>query len=189
MAKVKILGLDNLLSRIELAIRKDVATNKLLTDVGEFIVERVRATTRSGKSLSTGKKLKRLSKSYIEMRQGIVKFRTINGRRVPFQEPDERLKEVDTQFFSPDYSNLTFTGQMLRALRYITNSTAAMVVVDVKDSSRRGKYEKLTNDVVAQYVADNGRPFVALDKTGVARVKAIIKDGIRKSFKRAGLKK
>jgi hypothetical protein len=189
MMAVTVKGLNEVIAKITKFFKDDVVTRGVLDEAGKLVTERIRATTRSGKSLKDGKKLKRLSESYKEMRRGAVKFRTINGQKVPFAEPDERLNEVDTQFFDPDFSNLTFTGQMLRALKYVINVSERTVTVTVDENKRSGKYEKLTNAQVAKHVADNGRPFLGLDKTGVARVTALIKASIRKNLIKRGLKK
>lgn len=182
MARVKIKGLDKLGKKIKTLIKNDIATQKTLDDIGKMVVERIRAYARSGSTMHSGKKsrLKKLSKSYIEMRQGALKFRKINGVSVPLAEPDERLEEVDPEFFEPSKSQLTFTGQMLRGLTFLSRKTE--VDIFVNEEKRSGKYEKLTNAEVAAHVAKNGRPFLGLDKQGVARVKKILLDNLRKAI-------
>lgn len=171
---------------------KDIGKDdRLLNDIGKFTLERIRGFVRSGYSLDGNqkKRLKRLSESYKDMRRGAVKWRTINGKRIPFPEPDERLNEVDVKFFDPEFSNLTFTGQLMNALGYTTNSSERKITVEVEDSSRKGKYEKLSNKEVAKHVADNGRPFLGLDKTGVARINKLVKAFLRKEIIKQRLKK
>jgi len=171
---------------------KDIGKDpNVLEDIGKFSLERIRATVRSGYSLDGDKKhkLKKLSESYKDVRRGALKFRNINGKTVVMPEADERLKEVDVQFFDPDLSNLTFTGQLMKALGFKTQPSRRSVIVEVEDSSRKGKYEKLTNKEVAKHVSDNGRPFLGLDKTGVARINAIVKAFIRKEIIKQRLRK
>ena len=168
---------------------------KLLEDIGMFSLERIRAMVRSGFSLADGKKkkLKRLSQSYIDMRMGIARYRTIGkGQdRIVYrtEEPDERLNEVDVEFFDPGLSNLTFTGQLMRALSFFKTKEKRQITVEVNDTKRKGKYEKLTNAQVAKHVADNGRPFLGLDQTGVARVKRMVQSFIRKEIIKQRLRK
>jgi hypothetical protein len=189
MAKVEIKGLDKLQKNIMKLLKNDLATKKTLDDIGASVVARVQSMARSGFTLFSGKKtkLKKLSKSYVAMRQGAVKFRTMpSGHVVGFQEPDPALKDVDPEFFNPSLSQLTFTGQMLRALGF--KSEKYKVSVEIKDGIRwpvqtGGKAQKtLTNKEVADFVAKQGRPFLGLDKQGVARVKKILLDSIRKAI-------
>lgn len=182
MAKVTIQGLDKLEKKIKQLLKDEIATKDTLEQIGELTIERIKAFARSGYSLYQGKKekLKKLSKSYLDMRHGMIKFRTINGKKVPFNEADERLNEVDPDYFDPGKSQLTFTGQMLRALGYKAEKT--QVVISVNDNKRAGKYKKLTNKQVADHVANNGRPFLGLDKLGVDRIKNILKANIRKAI-------
>lgn len=191
MAKVKINGLKQVKGLLEDFFKDKIATKEVLEEVGVFARERIQAFTRSGKSIAGERptRLKRLSESYKDMRRGAVKFRTINGEVVPFPEPDERLQEVDTQFFDPNFSNLTFTGQMLNALRSVVDVTKRQVSIFVNDDRRKGKYEKLTNAEVAKHVADQGRPFLGLDQSGVKRVKQLLIENVRRQIIKSGLKK
>jgi len=176
--KAKWKGLDRLAKLTEdLFSDKTVFSEQFLKDQATFIVERIRSFTRSGKSLALSnkpKKLKRLSDSYIAVREGAVKFRTINGRKVPFAEPDERLKQVDPEFFEPRLSNLTFTGQLMRSITSAVKNRVISVFVDGK------RDDGLTNDEVARYVSAQGRPFLGLDDQGLKRIKRNAITQIRK---------
>lgn len=186
MAIVK--GLDAVIRNITKLLDDEAKSKKTLMEISDFVIGRIQGFARSGFSLVGGKKkkFKKLSKSYIAMRQGAVKFRTLpNGVVVGFQEPDERLKEVDSEFFTPDLSQVTFTGQMLRAIKGVISGNKLTISVD--SSRRSGKYETLDNAQVAKHVADNGRAFMGLDKLGFARVKSIILDNFRKSKRKKGL--
>lgn len=186
LASAKVKGLKKLNDSIRRAFDDSVFSKSFLEEQAKFLVERIRATVRGGSSHSGGKKkkLKRLSDSYMAMREGAVKFRTIGGpggRVVPFPGPDERLKEVDKQFFEPRTSNLTFTGQMLKAITSVVKKRVIDIFVD--DSSRSGKYEKLTNKQVSEYVAEQGRPFLAVDKQGRERVRREALKSLRKRLR------
>lgn len=182
---------DKLLAKLETFFKDLGKDEKMLNEIGTFSLERIRAFVRSGYSLDGDKKkkLKPLSESYKDTRRGAVRWRTINGKRVATAEPDERLREVDVRFFDPDFSNLTFTGQLMESLKYLIRAPKRQVEIEVPDTKRKGKYEKLTNKQVAKHVADNGRPFLGLDKTGVARVNAIVKSFIRKEIIKQRLRK
>jgi len=96
MAKVKLKGIGKVNTLIRKIFTKDIFSKKLIKEIGEFSENRVKSFTRAGFSIAGDKKkkLKKLSSSYKDMRRGAVKFRTINGIVVPFQEPDERLKKL-----------------------------------------------------------------------------------------------
>lgn len=168
---------------------------ELLNQIGIFARDRIRSTVRSGYSLDGDKKkkLKKLSESYKDMRRGAVKFRTLgrgaSRQVIASQEFDEKLNEVDVTYFQPDLSNLTFTGQLMKALTYLIEPRNKLVEIFINDDKRVGKYEKLTNSQVATHVSNNGRPFLGLDKTGVARIKAIVKKSIRDEIIKQRLRK
>ena len=192
MAKVNIKGLDNVTKLIDKFLKNDITKAKTLLEIGVFVRDRIKSFTRTGKSIASGSpaKLKELRESYKAMRRGEVKFRkTKDGRLIVSKTPDEKLAEVDVTFFSPGRSNLTFSGQMLEAVKHKVNVKNRTVNIEVDDSSRSGKYETLTNKEVAQHVAANGRPFLGLDKVGIDRVKKIILASIRKELFKSRLKK
>lgn len=191
MSKVK--GLEKVDKLLKRFFIDEVYDQKTLDEISTFVIERIRAFTRSGKSIAGPKprRLKPLSESYKDVRRGATKWRTMpDGRRVMFEGPDEKLKEVDSEFFSPEKSNLTFSGQMLRALKATTKKLKRVVSIEVSvdDTRRTGKYEKLTNAEVAEYVAQNGRPFLGLDDKGVERVRRVLLNSLRKSLVKLGLK-
>lgn len=191
MAKIKVTGIDRVNKALNEFLNDKIVTKSVMDEIARFITERVRSFTRSGKSIAdrSPKRLKRLSESYKDMRRGAVKYRTINGRVVVFPEPDEKLNEVDPTFFDPDYSNLTFSGQMLSAIKYSIDLAKRTARIFVDDTKRKGKYEKLTNAQVADYVADQGRPFMGLDDNGIKRVRQMVIENVRKQIIKSGLKK
>lgn len=190
MAKVKITGVDKVILSLKDLFENKVADTKLLLDIADFAKSRIQSFTRSGKSLVTESRLKPLSNSYKDMRRGAVKYRTLpDGRVIVLPEPDERLKEVDTRFFDPDYSNLTFTGQLMNAITATVKFKDRIIEIFVNDKKRTGKYEKLTNAEVAEHVKANGRPFLGLDDKGIDRIKKLVINNIRKQILRKGLRK
>lgn len=181
MASAKVKGLKKLNDSIRRTFDDSVFKKSFLEDQAKFLVERIRATVRGGSSFAGGKKkeLKKLSDSYIAMREGAVKFRTINGRVVPFAEPDERIRDVDSSFFEPSLSNLTFTGQMLKAI--IFKIVGREIQIEVDSSGRSGS--DLTNKEVSEYVAKQGRPFLAVDDKARKRVRREALKEIRKRLR------
>ena len=198
MAKIKITGVDKVILSLKDLFENKVADTKLLLDIADFARSRIQSFTRSGKSLVTNSRLKSLSESYKDMRRGAVKYRTLkDGRVIVLPEPDERLKEVDTKFFDPDYSNLTFTGQLLNAIESRIKFADRVVEIFVNDETRTSAYKSksgrspkpLTNYDVKELVEKAGRPFLGLDDKGIDRIKKLVLNNIRKQILRKGLKK
>lgn len=132
-----------------------------LLQMRDFWIKRVQAFTRTGKSLfENGAKLAPLSESY-------VKFR-------------KRFKGKTGEFFKPNKSNLTFTGQLIKSLKGSANVRKQSVSVFPTGQRSDGK----SNKEVAQNVADNGRPFLGLDDKGVQRMTQIAIRDIRRNIKR-----
>ena len=140
-------------------INQIVNSRELLDAVGELIIEIIYNRVKSGKGVSDDTVpdpapigLAKLSRSYVEYRRKV------------------RLGE----FGSPAKSNLTLTGQMLNNLVYKVLQNR--ILVDIANTKRTppitsttGKKRKKkrssnlpTNKDVAEFVRENGRPFLAL---------------------------
>lgn len=129
----------------------------------DFILEEVpriiRVRTRLGKGVDKGNisKLNPLSEKYIEKRK--------KGKL-----------SAETK---PKKSNLTFTGQMLDAIVGVRKGTH--FIFSFKGS--RGDSDK-TNDDLAKYAREKGRPFFELsesERKGLSRkITTIIKESIKK---------
>ena len=155
--------------------------------IGVFAVDRIRAAARSRKNLKKGVLLPKLSKSYRDMRLGIVKFRTFNGRVIASQEPDPILMKVDKKFFEATgkRSNLTLTGKFMKALQ--ATVTKKEVIIDLKNH-RPG--ETVTNNQILKFLVklNPDYSFIGLDPKGVKRITKMVKDQLRREFKTFGKK-
>lgn len=182
MATVKINGMSSALRNIKKGLKKTIESNKLKNEVGKFVVERIVQMARSGKNERTGKALPKLSKSYREMRLGIIQFRTINGNVVPLLGPDERLNDTDSQFFEPTRarSNVTFTGQLLKSLAYRTKKNSIIIIFKPDQRSDGLK----NSDVYGFLVSLNsGYDFIGLGQKGIRRVNKIVVDNFRRRLR------
>jgi hypothetical protein len=206
MANKRIIGLDKLATSLRAFFKSEFTDTTTLAKLAIMALKRIQATTRSGytmaiqksKDTKSGRKFKktklhRLSDSYIAMRQGAVTFRTNkNGERIAIQEPDERLKHVDKEFFTPDLSNLTFSGQLLRSLVATAKKGADFAEIFIRPEGNRrklpGEKKSLTNQKVAEYVAAQGRPFLGIDDDGIEVLKRELVRSLRKQLKRLKLK-
>ncbi len=165
MATAKVRGLKKLNKSLQKLVLKEFSNKKLLNTIGEFTRDRIRSFTRAGQSIagSSIKPLKQLKSSTIEQRK--------------------RARRPDREFFSPERSNLTLTGQLLKSLKFKSRVRDRTVDVFAKGVRRSGRID---NKAVSEFVAKGGRPFIGLDKKGIKRVTAIILTDLRKTIKRAG---
>ena len=150
------------LKQIRKQVEATLGDNKdfdfLLTEIPNQIEKR----TRLGKGVSDNGKLEKLKK--LTSKQYI----------------DRRKKSNLSPLTSPGKSNLTFTGQMLSAIKGIRNGTTfTFFFAGTRDDGK-------TNSQIAQYARENGRHFFALSKSeqnGLQRkISKIIKESIKKLF-------
>jgi hypothetical protein len=141
-------------------IRDIRVTPKTLVEIGDFWTKRIQGFTRSGKSLATGERIAALSAGYIR-------------HRAAYQGPKGNP-------FAPNKSNLTLTGQLLNSLKPTANYTRQSVTVNATGTRTDG----LTNDKLAGYVSEQGRPFLGLDEKGRARMIRLIIDDLRRTLKK-----
>ena len=129
--------LRRFVSDLESTFKKLQEKRELLV-LGNEAIRIIKKRTRDGRGLAkpggVPRPLKKLSKNYIKQR-----------RRM-------RL----SPFTSPTKSNLTRSGRMLASLR--TTIQGNRVVVKPTGVSREG----IKNEKIAEYVADQGRPFLNL---------------------------
>jgi hypothetical protein len=130
-------------------IKRQVRRKEFMIKIGEEMKRLILGRTRTGYGVSNDKidnpskvRLASLSDTYIEFRRKRIGFRP--GR-----------------FFSPSFSNLSLTGQMLDSLDI--EAREGFVKVYVRDNSRTGYGSGKTNKEVADHVRVK-RPFMAIDK-------------------------
>ena len=154
------------------AFLKDKALGKLVSgEIGEFSVERIYRSTKTGKSLATETSLKTLKEGTIKRRKA--------------------YKGSTGEFFKPAKSNLTFSGQLLNALtfRVIRNGVIEVFVKDNMRTPYKGEkssstsFNRDTNADIARKVAEDGRPFIGMDKKGVEVIKQIVLRNLRKQLR------
>lgn len=173
--------------RVFKAIREvfnDVSTQrKLLLEISDFSAKRIQAFARIGKTLVSGKPkaLPKLSESYRLMRMGALKFRKIDDRVVPFGEPDEKLNQVDSQFFRPTAkrSNLTFTGDLMKAVKGEVKGSKAFVRVN----ESRGDGKKNSEVIKNLQKIDPGYKFLGLDDKGQQRIRRMVLNELRRKIR------
>jgi hypothetical protein len=154
--------------------------NKMAAKAADLIFKRVKSGfgvdgLNKEASKTKKKKLNPLSKKYINYRKGVVDFNTRDGKRVNFKV---KSPPVLGDFASPTRSNLTLSGQMLKAIKYRVNRNIEIFI----DDSRRDDGE--SNPQIAQWVQDQGREFFALTSDELKIVVKIFDDHVTKSIKK-----
>lgn len=139
-------------------LKKDVQKQfnaKQMQKIGNFIVEEIKTRSRKGYGVDRlgGEEegFDSLSPEYIKQRKKM------------------RL----SPFTSPTKSNITRTGRMLGGLRY--KARDGSVRVEPSGTSRDGT----PNIKIAEYVAEQGRPFMTLSKFQLGKLYVFIKSIIK----------
>jgi len=173
-AKVKF-DTRKIIPKLMVSLNKSISKKTLLDSLAEFLQLRIYQFTKRGKSLALeGAKIKELSPGYKKWRRKVFKN---NGKLLR-----DRGSIRFGDFFSPNRSNLTLTGQMLDALTHKTIPSDAQMVVTVKNTAR--KNDELSNSQVAKEVAENGRPFLGIDTKTKDIVRRKIITELRRSLRR-----
>jgi len=133
---------------------------RILKQIEEFSVKRIKSFTRSGKSLPLERQpLAKLSEKYVQKRENYPS---------------------NAQLFKPKKSNLTYSGQLLESLNSRSNYKLQSVRVFVSGTRDDGKL----NTDVAEWVRLGGRPFLGLDTKGKDRIAEIIIRDFRRRIKK-----
>lgn len=161
-------------------VLKDLTKAINMRSLGREAAEMIRLRTRLGYGVASDakprRKLKPLSSSYKAQRKGEVAFFTKNKKVIPY-EPD-RAPRLSRET-SPTKSNLTFTGQMLDSIDVIT-AKQGEVLVGPSGERDDGK----SNQEIAGYVAEAGRPFNHLSDIETKRMTELISDKINELVKK-----
>jgi hypothetical protein len=172
-AQFKIRNVNEVLAKIS-GILKDAAhSQKVLNDSGKFFVERIKAFTRSGKSLALGGS----------------KLRDLADITIEFRKEYKKAGGLVHETFRPQKSQLTVTGQMLDAVKYEIDGTKINVFVEGTKRDPNLPAGDKTNAELAQENADLGRPFLGVDERGLKRMKLMIVEEIRRISRQRGFTK
>ena len=183
--------LEKNLIKFSEAVNDKRVNQRLAIKCRDIIYKRVKdgygvTSDRSPAGNTERQKLKKLSDSYIDYRKGVtlffvgkqgqtypVKKTTKRGKAIKFPSP------VTGEFGRPTKSNLTLSGQMLKAIAFDYGDTGFRLFID--NSSR--KDSKLTNKKVAEYASED-RPFFALTAGEVRILQRELENIINEIIKR-----
>lgn len=164
-------GLGPLLDKIKAALER--MDERFLLELGEYVSKRIVMKARMGKTMYSGKegKLPELSARYKKARRAMKKSGSA---------------ELDPDFFSPNRSNLTLTGQYLKSIR-TTKVEQAKRLVTVEPTGVRK--DGMGNQQLAGYLAKMKRNVFGIDDLTKKNIKQKVLREIRKQLRNRVLRK
>lgn len=147
-------SLDRLEADTKARLNRVLSNKEMLGEVGDMAIDMIRQNTRRGTSSVTDEKLAPLSKPWMKTRERIASSQGTHPA------------------YAKKRSNLTLSGQLLDSLKRSVAGRMVTIFFDGmhipyrmqtrKGISRVGKLIK--NSKLAQYVAEQGRPFFGFSK-------------------------
>lgn len=171
MAKVKIKNLDKIFDSVKKSLRETKRSEALLSEIGNFSVERIRFETRRGRTMVDNKSSRRLP----PLKKTTKDFR---------KEIKESFPElVDPDFFRPNKSNVTLTGQLLKSLKFKIVKDKLIILIG---GTRKISSISFTtrNEIVYRDLVELGFDFIGLDKKSQKRIKKLVLDEFRRTIKK-----
>lgn len=165
MAKIK--GLKKYRKRLKKVVGDLVKDPVLLNKIGKEVLKSIKGETIGGFSPKRGEKLDDLSPSYIEQRKAARK------------RGDSNLSDL----MRPTKAGNVYTGQLMDSLRLRVEGNK----ITIEPTGTRD--DGLTNKEVAEKLKDQDRGFLGLDEEQNDIVERLFKEGIRRAFRKTGLKK
>lgn len=176
MATVKIKGLENVKRNVKELFEQTRKDEKLLEQMGIVLVTKTQDFNRAGLKPVDGKKHKPISKSWINRKEELKATNTVDGN-----------------YYRTGASNLTFTGQLLKSLKFKIFKNEGKVQLDA--TGTRKPYKNLdgtpmentpTNDELAGYMKKQGRPIFGvgrqLNNVIVKLVRSFLNNKIKQSI-------
>ena len=172
MAKktVRIQNLDAVTKNLKKIFNDVKREKKLLKDIGVFSRDRIIFEARRGFSMEGNKRHKfpPLKDSSKLIRKGILK-------KMP--------SRVDDQFFKPNKSNVTLTGQLIKSFSYVVKNNA--VFLFFKDPrTKLDEKDTTSNNAVYDDLESRGFGFIGLDEKSQKRVRKLVLDEFRRTIKK-----
>jgi hypothetical protein len=199
----RVLNVEKIESKLRSALNSGLFGPSFMASLGKLARDRIYNKTKQGYSMATDSKLDPLSYGYVKYRQkyqyiyNTGKFfkpersnLTFTGQmlealtyRLEIQKKKIIIFVKDSLRFQTNKINDQKTDKALRSKNKKKSFGAFNALIS--RSGQRG--ESLTNAEVAERVSDNGRPFLALDKPAVARLRAELVRELRRVLKNSAL--
>jgi phage gpG-like protein len=151
MAKVRIKNTDRIKQSVKEELTKIISDKRLLTDIGVKMLELTQSFNRAGKS-PTGKKHEAISDDWIETKEELRPYNKVS------------------EYYRKGASNLTFTGQLIRSIKFRVESSKATVVIEPTGKhlgynlKNNKKTKSISNAKLTEYLKDQGRILLGFNK-------------------------
>lgn len=143
---------------------KETFYKKQMKEIGEIAIDQIVERTRDGygvqKTGAAKRRFKPLSPTYIDYRR--------------------RMRDKLDGTTGPSKSNLTFTGRMLRSMKIKEVSNNRVTWGPSKDRRKGG----VTNEEIARFVAEQGRPFNFLSKEDLNKITGVVNKALQTKLRR-----
>ena len=170
--KVKVKNVNKVVALIKETFEDTKKSKQLLDRMGLFVADRIRSFARSGKTLVSGKP---------------KDFPALSPATIQFRQDLAESGIVDPIHFNPNRkkSNITLTGDLVRAIK--SKIIGDELLIFLEENRRDGQTNK---KVVGDLLKINkGYAFMGLDDKGIARLKKLVLDELRRENRRNNLKK
>jgi len=160
--------------KVRIFFDKKLTDKRLMKDIGGFSAQRIQTETRKGKSLVTGKRLKKIKPITKTLRDILSRYNRV------------------ARAFVANKSQLTFSGQLLDSIKFTADATKNQA--DIFPSGSRRKLQKPLKGLKGKEITNNvdlfkdlrarGFEFLGLDKRAIAQIKKIILRDIRRKLRK-----
>jgi hypothetical protein len=180
MVRIRLKGFDTIKVRAKKAIDAAISSNETMDAIGKELVKMHQVSIRAQEN------------PYAKASQwGTTRFPPLSKAWIKYRK---KLAEVNQTGlgYGPRKSNITFTGQLVNAIRYKSNTSRKEVVIDLDDSKRqqymglRGKPigdPGLTNQQLAKYMDKNGLTFIGLTAQMKTRAIQMVERSLRRMLR------
>lgn len=169
--KINEKSLQNVESNIRNAFNKVIKSDQMMREIGTLVVTDVQEQTKKGKSIPSGSKLKPLTSKWKERRKELAKHNSTDAD------------------YSPEKSNLTFTGQLLNSIKFIIPKPGSIKIFfqgthePYATKNGKGSSRPVANQDIADGQAlKQGRPFVGVRPTIERRIGRIIRTYLKRAL-------
>ena len=156
---VRVYGVQTISKKL-LAIKDALRDKELLERIGRTAVAHIQVRTREGLD-KDGKAFKPLAPISIGKRASLEKYNKTSA------------------YYDAAKSNLHFTGQLLRALKFMTNSTSVFIeVTGIRKAYKTGPKQKAKegpdNKDLVKWLREQGREFMGADDSMRKKVREVV---------------
>lgn len=169
--KLKTESVNQVSADVKALFNRVIANKQMLGEIGQSLVEDIKSTTqKDGKSIP----LK------------VTDFKLLKESWILRKRKLSQTNHTD-EYHEEGKSNLTFTGQLLNSIVFKIVSKGKLLFTFsgthegyVSESGQKGK--NISNEKLAKYVAEQGRPFFGVRPVMRSRVSRIVKTYMKRAI-------